>query len=208
MSLLDVPTPPTLTKPRPHRMTVFEYEQLVSTGALEGQRVELLDGEMIDMPPMSIPHAGLIMVACSVLGRVIPEGYCIRSQSPFRVPGRSLPEPDVAVVPGRAEDYVTKQATQAALTIEICISTEPIDRGVKPFLYAAAAVPEYWLIHVRGRTIEVFRSPMPDSTSATGYSYGEVKMIGLDGVIQPLFNPAATIRVNELLPVSLADDPE
>jgi Uma2 family endonuclease len=116
-------------------------------------------------------------------------------QQPFIVGGCSVPEPDVAVVPGTDADYDTQHPTQALLVVEVAASSLPQDRLTKSRIYTAAQVPEYWVVNLRDRCVEVFRDP--DAATrlyrdrGVAQSGDEVDLAALPGV---------SLRVDDLLP--------
>jgi Uma2 family endonuclease len=90
----------------------------------------------------------------------------VRLQSPFAALATSEPEPDVAVVP--LGDYDTAHPNEAYLIIEVAESSLAQDRGTKQRIYAASSVPEYWIVNVRERCIEVYRDPQGDTYLTRG----------------------------------------
>jgi Uma2 family endonuclease len=97
------------------------------------------------------------------LGRALPPGFEVRTHSPLAVSDDSEPEPDVAVV--SAGDYSTRHPQTALLVIEVADSSLQKDRRVKAALYAAAGIPEFWLVDLAARRVDVHRSP-----GAAGYA--------------------------------------
>ena len=91
---------------KPRRWTRDEYYQLAEQGYFHDQRVELIDGEIIQMPPQKDLHAVMVSVARRILDGVFGAGYWVRMQLPLRLPNDSEPEPDIAVVPVEAEAWI------------------------------------------------------------------------------------------------------
>ena len=154
------------------RMTLAEYERLIASGhfsrweADHGQRchVELLEGELVDMSPMGDAHVlaveWLMYWGMSGLPR---RKAVIRVQSPVNLPESvSVPEPDLVWLTPR--DYRTATATSAdvLLVIEVADSSLASDRDRKGRLYAEAGIPDYWLVNLIDRCVEVFREPTPN----------------------------------------------
>jgi Uma2 family endonuclease len=180
----------------PARYTVEQYFDLVTQGVLQpDDRVELLEGVIVAEPPMDPPHASGTTRVDTALRRVLGGRAVVRVQQPFIVGGYSVPEPDVAVVPGTEADYDTHHPTQGLLIVEVAASSLPQDRLTKSRIYAAAEVPEYWVVNLRDRCVEVFRNP-----DAANRLYRD------RGVAQPgegidlAAMPGASVRVDELLP--------
>lgn len=146
-----------------HRLDLDTYDQMVESGALEGERVELLQGLIVDMSPQSPAHARVIAMLTKHFART--RAY-LRVQLPLAVPPDSEPEPDVAVVAEKPS--ADRHPRTALLVIEVAVSSHAIDRGVKSQLYARAGVPVYWLIDVPRRVIEVRTRP-----GADGYEHCE-----------------------------------
>jgi Uma2 family endonuclease len=152
-----------------HRLDVEAYDQMVASGALEGEPVELLEGLLVEvMSPQSPAHAAVI----EELQRHFASAEArLRTQLPLEVPPDSEPEPDLALIaekppPGR-------HPRTALLTVEVAVSSHEADRGLKVQLYARAGVPTYWLVDVPGRTVEVRTDPGPE-----GYGRCDVYKVG------------------------------
>jgi Uma2 family endonuclease len=190
------------------RLTLNQYQAMADAGLFDserGERVELIDGEVIQMAAMSEPHAVGILLSQTALQRAFGDTAYIRTQMPFSVPGPTLPEPDLAVIAGSVLDHPGWRPSKAELLVEVCMATAIEDRGRKPYLYAAAGVPEYWLLDLVTRRLEVYRQPLPDVTSLFGHRYGSVTLHGEDESIAPLAKPGAAILVSTLmLPAGLA----
>ena len=152
-----------------HRLDVDAYDQMVASGALEGEPVELLEGLLVEvMSPQSPYHAAVI----EELKRHLASAKArLRTQLPLQVPPDSEPEPDLALVAEKPPPG--EHPRTALLVVEVSFSSPQIDRGIKVELYARAGVPTYWLIDVPGRTVEVRTAPGPE-----GYGRCEVYKAG------------------------------
>lgn len=181
-----------------HRFTSDEYYRLVELGFFEGRRVELIQGEIIAMPPMGSPHATTLTLALQGLQRLFTEGYVVRVQMPLHLDDDSEPEPDIAVVFGTPGDYAAAHPSTAVLAVEITVTTLAYDRDVKGPLYARAGIPDFWLIEVPGRRVTVFRQPRQDPASDTGWVYGESGLYLPGDRIAPLARPDSDIAVSAL----------
>jgi Uma2 family endonuclease len=146
---------------RPIRpITADEAIRMVQAGILgEDEHVELLDGVLTRVSPQHEPHAVVVQRLTRWLAPLMVRGtHDVRVQLPFRVPDpTSLPEPDLAVV--LRDDTEIGHPTGAPLVIEVAESSVRVDLGRKVELYASAAVPEYWVIDLRGRAVERFAGP-------------------------------------------------
>jgi Uma2 family endonuclease len=152
-----------------HRLDVETYNQMVASGALEGEPVELLEGLLVEvMSPQSPAHAAVI----EELERHFASAEArLRTQLPLEVLPDSEPEPDLALVaekppPGR-------HPRTALLVVEVAVTSHEADRGVKAKQYATASVPTYWLIDVPGKAVEVRSDPGP-----AGYGRCEIYKVG------------------------------
>lgn len=138
------------------------YFDLVRSGTLgEDDRVELLEGVIVASPPQGPLHAAVLTDVLVTLMRAVGDRAVVRAQMPFVAGERSVPEPDVAVVPGRSADYRERHPDAALLVVEISDSSLPQDRLTKSRIYAAAGVPEYWIVNLRDRCLEVLTAPAP-----------------------------------------------
>jgi Uma2 family endonuclease len=161
--------------------------------------VELIEGEIIAMPPMMNPHAVGLGLAQDVLGAVFGTDYWVRNQLPLHFGPRSEPEPDVAVVPGEPRDY-QDHPTTALLVVEISDTSLRYDRGRKAGVYARAGIADYWIVNLVDNQLEAFRDPQPDSQQPGRYAYGTITVLKATEVLAPLAAANARIAVNDLLP--------
>lgn len=130
-----------------------EYEKMVEAGVFGEDRVELLYGVIVDMPPKGAPHESAIERLNELLVTRLVGRARVRVQSAFAASDGSEPEPDIAIVP--LADYRNEHPTTAFLLIEVADSSLAVDRGVKAQLYAESGVPEYWVVNVRDGIVEV-----------------------------------------------------
>jgi Uma2 family endonuclease len=186
--------------PAPHRWSTAEYHQLAEGGFFGSQRVELVEGTVIDMSPMGRPHWVACQVAADTLRSVFGAGYFITTNLPAYLSEFSEPEPDVAVLPGEPRDYVADRPTLPLLVVEVSETSLEYDRTTKSSLYARYAVPEYWIINLRERTIEVHREPAPDPLAPYGYRYGWTGSFYAHESLAPLTLPAVQVPASRLLP--------
>lgn len=148
-----------------------EFEQMVELGLFEGERVELIDGVIVQMSPKGPKHESALERLTELLVQRIAGRATVRIQSGFAASDGSEPEPDVAVVPRR--DYSTAHPSEALLVIEVADSSLRFDRTEKAALYAESGVPEYWVVNVRDRLIEVHDQIVGDAyTRVVPYGSG------------------------------------
>ena len=176
-----------------------EYHQAADLGWFDGQRVELINGEVVDMPPQKEPHAMAIMLAERALREAFGAGYVVRSQLPLNASDSSEPEPDIAVVRGRIRDMQHHPGT-ALLIIEIADSTLEYDRERKSCLYAACKVADYWIVNLRDRQLEVHRKVVRSSRNDFGHDYAVINIHQPGEAVAPLARTRARIKVADLLP--------
>jgi Uma2 family endonuclease len=178
-----------------------EYERLVEKGVFDtGDRVELIDGLLIVAEPQSATHYTAIRLVERALGRAFGEGWHTRTQAPIALDETSEPEPDVAVVRGHLRDYTAEHPADPVLVVEVALSSLALDRGHKASLYARAGRPEYWIVNLVDRVLEVYRDPAPSPTAAYGWDYATMEALGAGDRVRPLAAPAASIAVSDLLP--------
>jgi Uma2 family endonuclease len=182
------------------RWTKEEYYRLGELGFFHGQRVELIEGELMVQSPQGPLHFNDVDRVFRLLDREFGAGYWVRAQGPLDLGQHTEPEPDVCVVPGSSADYVQAHPTTAVLIVEVSDSTLRYDRGRKASLYARAGIQDYWIVNLVDRQIEVYRDPVPDPTQHYGYRYSNQSVIAPPGTITPLALPAVAIPVADLLP--------
>lgn len=170
---IPVASPDPFHEPR-RKFTADEVYRMLDAGILEeGPGLELLEGDLVVMSPQGPPHTSFADIVCARIEAVMGRSHFGRMHSPVDAGPFSQPEPDVAVVRGRPEDYLTRHPTAAdtLLVVEVARSSLPRDRR-KARIYAQAGFPEYWLFDVEQRSVLVHRDP--DGVSA----YGQVLTLG------------------------------
>ncbi|MDB5297368.1 MAG: uncharacterized protein JWO31_3351, partial [Phycisphaerales bacterium] len=152
-----------LLEPRIKRWSRAEYYQMAELGWFRGKRVFLLSGEIYEMAGQGYWHSVGIGKINDVLADIFPRGrFWIRPQMPLDlIDGSSDPEPDLAVVRGTPDDFLSHPST-APLAVEVADSSLSLDRK-KAAYYAATGVPEYWIVNLRDRVLEVYRQPELDA---------------------------------------------
>jgi Uma2 family endonuclease len=182
------------------RWTKEEYYRLGALGFFRGQRVELIEGELMVQSPQGPLHANEVDRVFRRLDRVFGAGYWVRAQVPVDLGQTTEPEPDVSVVTGSSADYVQAHPTTAVLIVEVSDSTLSYDRGRKASLYARAGIADYWIVNLANRQIEVYRDSVPDPTQHYGYRYSSQSVVVPPGTVTPLALPAVTIPAADLFP--------
>lgn len=176
-----------------------EYDRLVELGMFAGERLELLDGQLVVREPQKSAHASTVMLVARVLESAFGAGWHARTHSPLALDDDSEPEPDVAVVPGGVLDYFDAHPSGAALVVEVADSSLRLDRRVKTVLYARAGVADYWIVNLVDRVLEIYRDPATDPAAPLGATYRSVEIVRPPAVVSPLATPATRIAVADLL---------
>ena len=183
------------------RWTRVEYEQLVEKGVfMPGDRVELIDGLLVVAEPQSSVHYTAIRLIERALARAFGEGWDVRTQAPIALDDTSEPEPDVAVVRGDLRDYVAAHPADPVLVVEVSLTSMRLDRRHKSSLYARAGRPEYWIVNLVDRVLEVRREPAPSRQAPYGWDYSSAERLRPGDSVSPLAAPSAQIAVADLLP--------
>ena len=189
-------SPPTRQEHPPKRrlFTVDEVLAMDRAGIFHPEeRIELLDGEIIVMPPIGEPHADGTTRLGRDLNYQLYDLAIVRVQQPVYLDDYSLPEPDITVLRLR-DDYHREHPSPAdvLLLIEVADSSLEIDREVKLARYAAAGIAEVWIVHVRARQVEGYSDPV-DGT------YRSRRLVTAEGRISPLAFPDVSLAVGEFL---------
>ena len=143
-----------------HRWSVEEYHQMALSGLLdETDRVELIEGELIDMAPIGSKHAFRVDSIARALQRATGNIFLVRVQNPILLGERSEPQPDIAVVKDKNYAESHPKAEDVLLIVEVSDTTLAYDRDVKLSLYARHSIPEVWLLDVNAGELTVYREP-------------------------------------------------
>ncbi len=178
-----------------HRWTVAEYHRMAAVGLLhEDSRVELIDGEIIEMAPIGSEHAGHNNYLMSCLAHCLYGRAVVAGQNPVILGGYEEPQPDIALLRWRNDYYRTAHphAEDVLLIIEISDSTPRYDHDVKIPLYAKNGIPEVWLLDIQNRQLEIQREPINGI-----YQQRDCRCAGQ---IAPILCPDAVIDLAELFP--------
>ena len=176
--------------------SVDEYHAMVEAGILtKYDRVELLDGEIIDMVPIGSRHASCVMRVSELLSEAVGKRAIVSVQGPLRLDETSEPEPDLMLLKRQDDFYAAAHPTptDVLLLIEVADATVAFDKSVKLPLYARAAIPEVWIVNLPDRVVEVYSSPR-------GQEYTESRSIGMDGALSPDCFDDVSIQVGAVIP--------
>jgi len=184
----------TLT-PTKRRFTVHDYERMGRAGILtEDDRVELIDGEIIQMSPIGSRHVAVVGRFSKRFEQRFGDVALVFVQSPVRLAEHDEPEPDLALVRPRPDFYAAALPTPADifLLVEVADTSLDFDRRQKLPLYARRGIPEVWLADVTTDTILVSRDPTPSG-------YRAAWTVGRGDRIAPLAFPERELDGAELL---------
>jgi Uma2 family endonuclease len=185
---------------RTRRWTRVEYDKLIEIGILgPGDKIELLGGQLCVSEPQNSPHARAISLGLEAIQRALAPGWHVRVQLPIALDDESEPEPDLAVVSGGPRDYAD-HPSRPALVVEVADSRLALDREHKGSLYARARLPEFWIVNLVDRVLEVYRESGPTAGAPYGWAYRVLLTLGPDEHVTPLAAPSARILVADLLP--------
>jgi Uma2 family endonuclease len=186
---------------RRRRWTRKEFYRLLDLNFFLGQRVELIEGEILVMASQKNFHAIAITLTEDALRAAFGPGYWVRVQMSLDLTPYSVPDPDLAVIAGSVRyNCSVDNPTTALLIVEVSLTTLRYDRGRKASLYARAGIEDYWIVNLVNRQLEVRRDPVPDSSQRYGYGYAQLTTLQPSDVATPLVAPSARIAVADLLP--------
>ncbi len=164
------------------------------------ERVELIDGEVLQMTPQGAAHATALLLVAEGLRLAFGTGTHVRVQLPLGLDPTSEPEPDVTVVVGSLRDYRDAHPTSALLVAEVADRTLLYDREQKGSLYARAGVADYWIVNLLDWCVEVCRDPTPMPQARYGSGYRSQLRLSRGDHISPLAASQARVAVTDLLP--------
>lgn len=186
---------------RTRRFSRTEYDRLIELGVFRpGEPIELIGGELLVAEPQGTGHYTAIVKTAKALEAAFGAGWHVRTQGPLGLDDDSEPEPDVAVVPGRPDDYGRTHPARPVLTVEVAESSLAFDRHHKGSLYARAGLDDYWVLDLVDRVLEVYREPASDPAAPFGWRYARRAVLDEDARVAPLAVPGVTIAVGQLLP--------
>jgi Uma2 family endonuclease len=175
-------------------LTVEEYHKIGRAGVLgEDDRIELIDGEMIKMAPIGSRHVAKLNRFARFLYRSVGEEAIISIQNPIVLPPHNEPQPDIALLKPRSDDYETKLpgVEDVLLLIEIADTTMAYDRDAKIPIYARQGIAEVWLLDVQTQSLSIFLDPGPKG-------YRRLLTPGRSDTITPSLLPNVKIQLTDL----------
>ena len=177
-----------------HRFSVEDYYRMAETGILKpGARVELIEGEIVDMMPIGPFHSGSVYELARLFNAMSKDRWVVGTQGPLHLDEHNMPEPDIMLLRPPGSHYKTTHPSpeDVFLIIEIADSSLAHDQNTKLPLYARAGIPETWILNVPQKQLEIYRQP-----HFLGY---ESKTILQSGQAAPAAFPDAVINVEDLV---------
>jgi Uma2 family endonuclease len=181
-----------------HRFNLAEYDAMIRHGILTtNDRVQLIAGEIVEMPPIGDPHKGCVTyldhLFIARLGNLVTTVMC---QQPIAIPPDSEPEPDVMLLKPRADFYSRRhvEPEDVLLLIEVSDTTLRLDRLVKVPIYAKAGIAETWIVDLNGGTIETYGEPSRDG-------YASCRVAKGSDTVAPAAFPDCSLQVAELFKI-------
>jgi Uma2 family endonuclease len=177
-----------------YKFSIEDYHRMGETGVLPpDSRVELIEGEVIQMAPIGSLHAGTVSLLTRFFNRNLGEAAVVFTQNPVRLMPNSEPQPDVMLLKPRADDYRDSLPTPAEvlLLIEVSDTTVDDDRRVKVPMYAHHGIPEVWLVDLRAEVLEVYTAPGPQG-------YDRVRRLGKEDAATPGLVKVAALQLKEI----------
>lgn len=177
-----------------YHISLDEFERMVERGVfVEGARIELMRGELVEMSPIGEYHIGCVMRLQLLLHEQVGRKANVLVQSSLRLPDDTKPYPDLCLLRWRDDSYIRKHPAHedVLLVIEVADTSLSHDRKDKASMYAEAAIPEYWIVNLREGVIEVYTEP------AAG-KYSQVKQVGRGEMLPLPGGLEGSIRVDEV----------
>jgi Uma2 family endonuclease len=177
------------------KWTIEQYHELVATGILDERRVELLEGDIVEMPPEGMPHAVYCSRTVEYLRELLKDRAKVRETHPVTLPNNSEPEPDIAIVRPPDTQYLAHHPYPEDIfwLIEYSDTTLAKDVKTKQKVYARSGINEYWVVNLTASELIVFRGAAREEYT--------IEIRCNDGSISPLSFPDIQIEVKRLFSV-------
>ncbi len=178
------------------RFTSAEYHRMIEAGVFaDNDRVELIEGEVLQMAAKSLRHVAGVRRVNKVLSKLLGDAVFIFTQDPIQIGSLSEPEPDVVVAVPSATDYEDHHPTppEILLIVEVAETSVQVDRQRKLPLYAQAGIRQYCILNLRGGELEDYRDPAPEG-------YRSKQTYTLKQSFNLVAFPKVKIKVAELIP--------
>ncbi len=182
------------TKVLRRQFNIQDYHQMVKAGILtEDERVELIEGEIVEMSPIGTRHAACVKRLLKLFSQLLGDRVIVAVQDPVVLNNFSEPQPDLALLKPRDDFYAAghPQPQDILLLVEVADTTIESDRAIKIPLYASSGITEVWLVDVNEQVIEVFREP-------TNNSYQNIQKLQLGEIFVQAF-PDVSFAVEQII---------
>ncbi len=180
-----------------YRLSVHEYDRMVSLGVLKDPRVELINGLLVKKVSKNPAHVIATKRLVQFAERIVPRGWHMSKEDPVRIPEWDEPEPDLAIVAGVPEDYGAQHPGPEDIALLVVVSETTLDRdqGEKLLAYAARGIAVYWIVNLVDRCVEVYTQPSAGGYGTRrDYGAGEEIPVFVGGV------ECGRIAVSDILP--------
>lgn len=177
------------------KWTIDDYHRMIAAGILDDRRVELLKGEIVEMPPEGEPHAYFSSEAGEYLIRLLGDRATIRIAKPITLPNNSEPEPDIAIVQRLGREYLEHHPYPENIFWLIEYSNTSLDKDleIKSKIYAEVKIAEYWVVNLNKRQSSVFREPEDGE-------YASKSTLAV-GTVYPLAFPDLAVSVSAIVSI-------
>jgi Uma2 family endonuclease len=176
------------------RISADRYQKMVATGVLtKYDRVELIDGDMINMAPIGPPHSAVVARLTKQFVLSVVDSAIVSPGGSIRLGDYSVPQPDLMLLKPRVDFYAGQIPTppDVLLLVEVSESSLAFDQSTKRALYARHGVEEYWVVDIPGKRVNVYRKPRGDE-------YAEAVECTSSDVVSPRALPAVQVTVGTL----------
>lgn len=183
---------------KPVRWTTSDYFRMAAAGLFDRRRVELLQGEIIQMAAQETPHRAAVSRLSRLLLNAFDASHWVVIQGTLKLSAHSAPDPDFHVfdVPVGTPD---QQLPKPLLVIEVSDSTYRIDSGRKLRAYARAGIPDYWIVNLPKQRLEVYRAPARAAERPSPWHYAQTLLVPSDAQVSPLRRPDLRFGVRDML---------
>jgi len=181
--------------PDPHRFSAEDYHRMEEAGILgDDDRVELVDGEIVEAAPLGGPHGAAVERIAASLAAAVGDRATVRKWKPVALGGSSEPEADLCVVRDQAGDYAERhpRPEDVILLVEVADTSVGFDDEVKAPLYAKAGIIETWIVDLSAGVVVVARDPQP-------CGYMDERRVSPGETVAPLMLPGAAVAVSDLV---------
>jgi len=176
------------------RVSADRYQKMVATGVLtKYDRVELIDGDMLNMAPIGPPHSAVVARLTKQFVLSVVDSAIVSPGGSIRLGDYSVPQPDLMLLKPRADFYAGQIPTPSdvLLLVEVSESSLAFDQSTKRALYARHGVAEYWVVDIPGKRVHVYREPAADG-------YTEAVERSSSDVVSPRAIPAVQLVAGTL----------